>query len=83
MSDDESIFAWASANPLDRGLLASSPAAFRDCGNVELGKWDSPSYTMTNKGLYISFRLIKHWNNLTSLAAEDTLLAPLNCSRSN
>jgi hypothetical protein len=60
-----------------------SPLRLLHSGILELGKWGSPSYTMTNKGLYISFRLIKHWNNLTSLAAEDTLLAPLNCSRSN
>lgn len=83
MSDDESIFAWTNEKSCDGGLLAPSPVAFRESGNVERGKWDSPSYTMTNKGLYISFRLIKHWNNQTSLATEDALLAPLNCNQSN
>lgn len=83
MSDDESIFAWTTKSNVEGGLLASSPAEFKDSGNVEMGKWDSPSYTMTNKGLHISFRLIKHWNNLTKLAANEALLAPLNCHRSN
>jgi hypothetical protein len=83
MSDDESIFAWTSQKDFDGGMLAPSPASFKDAGNIERGKWDAPSYTMTNKGLRMDLRLLKHWGNHTSLARDDALIAPLNCNRAN
>jgi hypothetical protein len=70
ISDDESIFAWTQKNA-GRGLLASSPEAFRNSGSIrplksndyEKGKRDffyrySHPFSMTNKGLSISLLLI-------------------------
>jgi hypothetical protein len=69
-SDDDSIFAWH-LNACDRhyhGLLATSPAAFRESstirtvyeGNPTLSHAPSSPYTMTNKGLQITLFLVPH-----------------------
>jgi hypothetical protein len=63
ISDDESLFAWASPGQIDKkarhGLLAQCPRAFGRSGDVELlpNTRKSP-YTMTNKGLQIEVELI-------------------------
>jgi hypothetical protein len=65
-SDDDSIFAWAdnsmfSSHPRITGLLANSPAAFSQSGNVitPFGRFKSATpYAMTNRGLNISLMLI-------------------------
>lgn len=53
-SDDESIFAWTSRS--DRsGILAKSPAAFKDAGNIlniRLQPVERLLYFITNKGLH-------------------------------
>jgi len=54
---DLSIFAWNP--PADEksdflGVLASSPAAFRDCSNVGPFDDDVTTFTVTNTGLFIS-----------------------------
>ena len=55
VSDDESIFAWSSAAPRS-GLLALSPAAFADAGQVTRQfMYSRCPYLMTNKGLNIKF----------------------------
>lgn len=69
VSDDQSIFAWSSADeiahnqphPTYRGLLASSPAAFGASGHIIRGKSDysSPPYSITNKGISIHLPLIE------------------------
>ncbi|KAK3620652.1 hypothetical protein LTR22_025507 [Elasticomyces elasticus] len=54
-SDDESIFAWRSNEPV-WGMLASSPQAFGDSGtivNIQLSPEERLPYRMTNKGLQI------------------------------
>lgn len=80
MSDDESIFAWTSDKSVEGGLLAISPAAFRDSGNViRLPSRDPSSYIMTNRGLSMNLCLIKHWNSATELSS--TMIAPLECIR--
>ena len=65
VSDDRSIFAWKSqqneykVSP-DRGLLAQHPIEFKDSGGIEAYDHSSyilQSYTMTNRGIAIRFRL--------------------------
>jgi hypothetical protein len=98
--DDESLFAWKEERGgvwpwiVERsgmgGLLARSPTAFRDSGDVQrltYGK-ERPPFSMTNKGLRIELRLIPlkdinfpkgegpHPKDVT-----DAFLAPLNCKR--
>ena len=100
--DDESLFAWKEERGgvwpwiVERsgmgGLLARSPTAFRDSGDVQRlthGK-ERPSFSMTNKGVRIELRLIPlkdinfpkgsgpHPKDVT-----DAFLAPLNCKREN
>ena len=59
MSDDETIFAWEGQSTSDTGLLALSPANFRDCGNLRRIIFDKnrPEYSMTNKGLRMELLL--------------------------
>jgi hypothetical protein len=61
VSDDDSIFAWVHESPRDYstnlGLLAYSPSAFHQSGNIWSGDRTSP-YSMTNQGLEISLMLI-------------------------
>ena len=61
VSNDESIFAWVDdtlPNGIG-GLLARSPAVFRDSWNIETYSrfWRSAPYSMTNKGLQICVSL--------------------------
>lgn len=61
VSDDESIFAWYDSTLSNSvyGMVAKSPAAFRDSGDIELLHNDSATpYSMTNKGLQIQLKLI-------------------------
>jgi hypothetical protein len=64
VSDDDSIFAWSHESPrdLNAGLLANSPSAFHNSGNISTPNWSrcrlSSSYLMTNQGLEISLMLI-------------------------
>ncbi|MCJ1459454.1 hypothetical protein MMC28_009833 [Mycoblastus sanguinarius] len=54
-SDDESIFAWASTNKGESGLLATWPDSFAESGDISLLRLSNPvgrlPYSMTNKGL--------------------------------
>jgi hypothetical protein len=82
--DDESIFAWT--EELDRqartGLLASSPLAFRKCGDLELGviskifDIERLPYSMTNKGLSM-----EHFFVVFSNSDLNDSLSLLNCKR--
>ena len=62
-SDDESIFAWSEADwqsHQESGLLAHSPAAFKDSGSINLissKRGAGAPYSMTNKGLQITLSL--------------------------
>jgi hypothetical protein len=66
MSDDESLFAWTGGSirstfSQTTGLLANSPMAFQHSGDVirsSNGHGSAIPYSMTNKGLNISFTLI-------------------------
>lgn len=54
-SDDESIFAWTSRSSCS-GILAKSPAAFKQAGNIlniRLQPVERLPYFITNKGLHI------------------------------
>ncbi|KAF4630287.1 hypothetical protein G7Y89_g7852 [Cudoniella acicularis] len=58
VSDDHSIFAWTSWDVGNTGLLATSPAAFLDCGDVKVSPVESSSassgaITMNNKGIHL------------------------------
>jgi len=60
ISDDESIFAWADETLSNgtSGLLARSPAAFKDSWNIDFcPNFRSAPYSMTNKGLQINLSL--------------------------
>ena len=53
-SDDESLFAWTSDQPIS-GLLAANPRCFADSADIMYGgKGTRPPYSMTNKGLEIA-----------------------------
>jgi hypothetical protein len=57
VSDDESIFAWTDETLRNSrsGLLARSPIAFKDSGDIQLYRNErSAPYSMTNKGLQIN-----------------------------
>jgi hypothetical protein len=62
-SDDHSLFAWRAEDSDIRthcGLLATSPAEFRDAGTIIQYRDASPTsipYSMTNKGLRITLNL--------------------------
>jgi ankyrin repeat protein len=57
VSDDHSIFAWRSAED-HGGILASSPAAFTDSGNIiSVNAISSPS-TLSSRGIHLSLPFI-------------------------
>jgi hypothetical protein len=82
ITDDESVFAWRydrTSWPNDRqnyapGLLADSPAAFRQSGDIIQSAFDKdrPPFLMTNKGIRMEVLV-----NPRSL--EMSLIVPLNC----
>jgi hypothetical protein len=82
MSDDESIFAWTDGNDsYSTGLLARSPAAFENSGDVIRRQfYDRSPYSMTNQGLSIEMRLEipepRQDHNYPGI-----FLAPFNCTR--
>jgi hypothetical protein len=61
-SDDESIFSWCEDEqsiPYESGLLARSPAAFQDSGDIEsTHRTRASPYAMTNQGLQITLPLV-------------------------
>jgi hypothetical protein len=59
-SDDHSIFAWTSPGSGSRGLLAKSPAAFKDSSNTiqTSHKTNRSPYSTTNMGLSIELLTI-------------------------
>ncbi|KAF4614317.1 hypothetical protein G7Y89_g15419 [Cudoniella acicularis] len=83
-SDDESIFAWTEemGHALKTGLLARSPLAFKNCGNIEIGavskifRMERPPYSMTNKGLRMEHFLVASPNPEVTDS-----LSLLNCKR--
>jgi hypothetical protein len=72
-SDDHSIFAWTSTDNTFRGLLARSPADFRDCSNIVISssRLSRTPYSIKNMGLKITLPLIA-WEM-------DTYLVGLDC----
>jgi hypothetical protein len=89
-SDDESIFAWEYNKPprrYPRGLLAMSPLAFKDSGDIirrQGADEERPPYSMTNKGLRVEFLLYNPEiiiKPLVKIVFAGTVLAPLNCAR--
>ncbi len=74
-SDDESIFAWT--RHWGEGMLAQSPTAFSDCGNVfhQIFDVDRPEVAMTNKELRMELLLPKEAGPLA-----ESLVAPSKCS---
>jgi len=89
-SDDESIFAWQGYMSDQGGLLANSPKAFADSGDIKPFQFDEerPQFAMTNKGLRLDLRLEKplrssSWgtNGAMKSDAPTEYLAPLNCGR--
>ena len=61
-SDDHSIFAWKSEEKDYRGLLAKSPAEFRNCCNIFItsSRLTLAPYSITNRGLSIMLP-VKGW----------------------
>jgi hypothetical protein len=89
-SDDESIFAWVvneQTGRYQRGLLAMSPLAFKDSGDViRCQGVDTcrPPYSMTNKGLRVEYLLYNQNSSMPFLGKsglDGPVLAPLNCVR--
>ncbi|RSL51788.1 hypothetical protein CEP54_011247 [Fusarium duplospermum] len=75
VSDDHSLFAWKYPNSRG-GLLAASPAAFKDSGNIipwnPFKPYNSP-FTLTNKGAHLDLPFI-------GLGDRGTGLAVLSCT---
>ncbi|KAE8154094.1 hypothetical protein BDV25DRAFT_136240 [Aspergillus avenaceus] len=63
ISDDQSLFAWGSADPKNAGVLASSPAEFRNFRDISYveDEFHQP-YSMTNKGLHITLPFVTRAN---------------------
>jgi hypothetical protein len=85
-SDDETVFAWDGISDADTGLLAPSPAEFRNSADIRRITFDKdrPEYAMTNKGLRMALLLGKETVLHTVYrrqARSDVYLAPLNCTR--
>jgi len=89
-NDDESIFAWQGYMSDQGGLLAGSPKAFAESGDIRPLYYDEdrPQFAMTNKGLRLDLRLEKprsSFSNITNGATKFNVpteyLAPLNCGR--
>jgi hypothetical protein len=88
-SDDESIFAWGVNKPsprYPRGLLAMSPLAFKDSGDIircQGADEQRPPYSMTNKGLRVEFLLYNPIivTPLVKMLPTFSVMAPLNCAR--
>ncbi|OJD12835.1 hypothetical protein AJ78_06637 [Emergomyces pasteurianus Ep9510] len=60
-SDDQTLFAWKiSDSQTYQGLLAKSPAAFAECGDIvrPVMSWNCSPYSMTNLGLSIEVIMI-------------------------
>jgi hypothetical protein len=71
-SDDHSIFAWRSRTPNYGGLLAPNPAAFRKSQNVVRSRTSAPvPYSVTNKGVQLSVRVVKTDISGTEMAILD------------
>lgn len=95
-SDDESIFAWREIQWSLGGLLARSPAAFRESGDIRkaTGGASRSPFTMTNKGLRIELSLMSPRDDRspgfsTALFMRfhsenlNIRIAPLSCFRKN
>jgi hypothetical protein len=81
-NNDESLFAWKDDSISKSGLLAASPAAFKDSGAIKSlnPQWlYRPPYSMTNKGLQIEFNFAELRLNVAELRPK--VIAPLNCAR--
>ncbi|PHH76283.1 hypothetical protein CDD80_1664 [Ophiocordyceps camponoti-rufipedis] len=60
VSDDHSLFAWESPDARG-GLLATSPAAFLQCGSiVPYNPFDTPHgpWTVSSRGVYVDIRFV-------------------------
>ncbi|KAF4584382.1 ankyrin repeat-containing protein [Ophiocordyceps camponoti-floridani] len=60
VSDDHSLFAWE-ASDARGGLLATSPAAFLQCGSiVPFNPFDTPHepWTVSSRGVYVDLRFV-------------------------
>ena len=92
-SDDASIFAWSDKSQLEvegeTSLLAESPAAFLDSGDVvpALSRYFESAYSMTNRGLQIEvpfmldtgrYESSRRW--LGPAQEECLIIVPLACS---
>ena len=75
VSDDQSIFAWETEGRVGPGMLASSPAAFKNSGNVRnlSTRNRREPYSTGNRGLSIKFPLAHY--------CPDTYLAILSWTR--
>jgi len=81
-NNDESLFAWEDDSISKSGLLAPSPTAFKDSGDIKSlnPQWlYRPPYSMTNKGLQIEFNFAELRLNVAELRPK--VIAPLNCAR--
>jgi hypothetical protein len=85
VSDDHSIFAWKSVDPLNNdgfhGLLALSPHMFRGIGSILPYRdgGNSKPYAMSNKGLQIELPLLRIGNKREGYLGTRDYLGILNC----
>jgi hypothetical protein len=78
-SEDHSIFAWSSDGDGPRDLLASSPACFAGCANIEQNvALRQEQFSLTNVGLSISLQIMRQ--NMSAyvalLSCEETTGGP-------
>ena len=72
-SDDESIFAWTNCEYVTSGLLATSPADFKNAGNIvtstHLERLNREPFSYTNKGLQLDMQGWEVWSNKDDASA--------------
>ena len=84
-SNDETIFAWTDESLTEAGMLALSPAAFQDSGDVvkfQHSRIRRRPYSVTNFGLEIEAITSGMWTNVSSIPGRPSLLRlPIACRR--
>ena len=85
ISNDESLFAWGDGGLVESGLLAQSPKAFAESGDVvqissdHINYVHKAPYTVTNRGLAI--HVLDSWDSRSTSSDRRFAYLPLNCGR--
>jgi len=70
LSNEHTIFAWRQSNSetREKGLLATSPAAFKACGDVvQITERNTPSHSVTNIGLSVTLPTVRSFQRIPNI----------------